>query len=53
MLLGEVKNLVESRIMLEEAANTATSQREVVSLRLSHPHAICLEEAISRKSQEE
>lgn len=53
MLLGEVKNLVESRISLEEAATTAASQREVVTLRLSHPHAICLGEAIWRESREE
>lgn len=53
MLLGEVKNLVESRITPEEATTTAASQREVVSLRLSCPHAICLGEAISRESREE
>lgn len=53
MLLGKAKNLVETRIAPEGPATMAASQREVVLMRLSGPHAVCLRESILRASREE
>ena len=53
MLLGKVKNLLETRIAPEGPVTTAASQREVVPTRLPGPHAVCLREDISRESREE